>query len=178
MTGLAVADRKAAEHLVAIARRIAELFHRSGTAIAITHAYEGADPDHDATAFAVHQAAALCLRKGQDIAILEMPFQGDRTAKPNGEAGFETIAVPLTAKQKALKRRMLACFEPRHEAEPRGALEAEQFRVAPAYDFAELPRGGHVSYGDETCDLGPARWCDLVASARQRLSGDEALRRH
>src|SRR5262249_55491934 len=122
VTGLAVADRKAAEHLAAIARRIAELFHQSGTAIAITHAYEGADPDHDATAFAVHQAADLCRRKGQDIAILEMPFQGDGGSRPNGEAGIETITVPLTAKQKLLKRRMLACFERRHNALTRGAL--------------------------------------------------------
>ena len=178
VTGLAIADRKAAEHLAAIARRIAELFHQAGTAIAITHAYEGADPDHDATAFAVHQAAALCRRKGQDIAILEMPFRGDAGAKPNGDVGIETIRIPLTAKQKVLKRRMLACFGAQHDAETRGALEAEQFRVAPAYDFAELPRGGHVSYGDEPCDLAPARWCDLVASAQRRLSGDEALRRH
>jgi LmbE family N-acetylglucosaminyl deacetylase len=178
VTGLAVADRGAAEHLVAIARRIGEVFHRSGTAIAITHAYEGADPDHDATAFAVHQAAALCRRKGQDIAILEMPF---RRQPPDGlspEERVEIIALPLTAKQKALKRRMLACFEDRHDALARGALDAEQFRLAPAYDFAELPQGGHVSYGDETCDLGPERWSDLVASAQRRLGRDEALRRH
>jgi LmbE family N-acetylglucosaminyl deacetylase len=177
VTGLAVADHRAAEHLVAIARRIEEVFHRSGTAIAITHAYEGADPDHDATAFAVHQAAALCRRKGQEIAILEMPFPRKRGETLSPEDRAEVIALALTAKEKALKRRMLACFEGRHSALPRGALAAEQFRVAPAYDFAELPSGGHISYGDETCDLGSGRWCDLVASARRRLSGDEALRR-
>jgi LmbE family N-acetylglucosaminyl deacetylase len=178
VTGLAFADRRAAEHLVAIARRIAEVFHRSGTAIAITHAYEGADPDRDATAFAVHQAASLCRRKGQDIAILEMPFQPQRADGVSPEEGAEIIALPLTAKQKALKRRMLACFEGPHDAAARGAFEVEQFRVAPAYNFSELPQGGHVSYGDETCDLGPARWCDLVVAARQRLNGDGALRRH
>ena len=178
VTGLGVADRKAAEHLVAIARRLAEVFHRSGTAIGITHAYEGADPDRDATAFAVHQAAALCRHKGQDIAILEMPFRRQPTDQLSPEERTEVIELPLTAKQKALKRRMLACFEGRHDVLERGALEAEQFRLAPVYDFAELPRGGHVSYGDETCELGPARWSDLVASARRRLNGDEALRRH
>jgi LmbE family N-acetylglucosaminyl deacetylase len=179
--GLAVADCKAAEHLVALTRRIAEVFHRSGTAIAITHAYEGHDPDHDATAFAVHQAVASCRRKGQDIAILEMPYRRKRhsnVASDSAEDSAQTISLRLTAKEKALKRRMLACFERRHEAVTRGALETEEFRVAPAYDFAELPGGGHISYGDEACQLGPARWCDLVASARQRLDGDEALRRH
>jgi LmbE family N-acetylglucosaminyl deacetylase len=177
VTGLAVADHMAAEHLVAITRRIAEVFHRSGTAIAITHAYEGGDPDHDATAFAVHQAAALCRCKGQDIAVLEMPFPRKRPDRLSPEERADTIVLPLTAKEKALKRRMLACFEGRHDALQRGALEAEHFRVAPAYNFAELPQGGHVSYGDEISDLGPARWCDLVSWARRRLSGDGALRR-
>jgi LmbE family N-acetylglucosaminyl deacetylase len=178
VTGLAVVDRKAAEYLVAITRRIAEVFHRSGTAIAITHAYEGRDPDHDATAFAVHQAVASCGAKGQEIAILEMPFcRKPRNAlSPEERAG--TIRLPLTAKEKALKRRMLACFERRQEAGGRGALKLEQFHVAPAYDFAELPGGGHIVYGDEPADLGPGRWCDLVATARRRLSGDETLRRH
>jgi LmbE family N-acetylglucosaminyl deacetylase len=178
VTGLAVADRRAAEHLVAIARRVAEVFHRSGTAIAMTHAYEGADPDHDATAFAVHQAAALCQGRGQDIAILEMPFPRKRTDRLSPDEQAELITLRLTAKEKALKRRMLSCFEDRHDALTRGELETEQFRVAPAYDFAELPHGGLSSYGDETSDLGPARWCDLVASARRRLSGDEAPRRY
>ena len=94
------------------------------------------------------------------------------------KAGSGLVSLALSAKEKALKRRMLACFEGLHDVLARGALEAEQFRLAPAYDFAELPQGGHVSYGDETCELGPARWSDLVASARRRLNGDEALRRH
>jgi LmbE family N-acetylglucosaminyl deacetylase len=177
VTGLAVADRKAAEHLAAITRRIAEVFHRSGTAIAITHAYEGSDPDHDATAFAVHQAATLCRSQGQDIAILEMPYRRKSRAHLGSRDRAETISLRLTAKEKSLKRRMLACFERRHGALAQGVLERERFRAAPAYDFAELPGGGHVSYG-ETSELGPGRWCDLVASAHRLLTGDEALRRH
>lgn len=178
VTGLAVADRKAAEYLVAITRRIAEVFYRSGTAIAITHAYEGRDPDHDATAFAVHQAAALCRRRGQDIAILEMPFRRKPASELPPEERQGTIRLLLTAEEKALKHRMMACFEHRQETHGGDALDLEQFHIAPAYDFAELPGGGHIVYGDEAADLGPGRWCDLVASARRRLNGDQTLRRH
>src|SRR4051812_44155410 len=63
VTGLAVPQGNAAENVLAVSRRLADLFHRAGTAVAITHAYEGADSDVDATAFAVHGAVALCRGK-------------------------------------------------------------------------------------------------------------------
>ena len=177
VTGLAVENGKAAENAVAVTRRVADAFHGSGTAIAITHAYEGLDSDQDAAAFAVHEAAALCRRRGQDIAILELPPPAGDRLTVGQEAGAETLTLPLTAKQSALKRRMLACFEPRHDLSP-AVLQAEWFRVAPVYDFAELPRGRLVLYGDEAAELATEHWSDLVASAHRRLSGDETQRRH
>jgi LmbE family N-acetylglucosaminyl deacetylase len=176
VTGLAVENGKAAENAVAITRRVADAFHRAGTAIAITHAYEGADSDQDATAFAVHEAAALCRRRGQEIAILELALPGDRQTLGHDLDG-KGISLPLTPQQSALKRRMLACFEPRDDLGP-AVLQNEWFRVAPLYDFAELPRGRLIVYGDEAADLATEHWSDLVASAHRRLSGDETQRRH
>jgi LmbE family N-acetylglucosaminyl deacetylase len=178
VTGRAVEDGKVTENLMAITRRIAELFHLSGTAIAITHPCERARSDRGSTGFAVHEAAALCRRKGQDIAILEMSLPSGRRDRMGRAAGHTAVTLPLTAKEKALKRRMLSCFEPKNDTATRALLQAEQFRVSHAHDFSELPRQGHISYGDETSDLSAAHWCDLGASAHRQLSGDGALRQH
>jgi LmbE family N-acetylglucosaminyl deacetylase len=56
---LGVADQAASFHVVEIARRVADLLAKFRPAIALTHAYEGGHPDHDATCFAVHAACAL-----------------------------------------------------------------------------------------------------------------------
>ena len=74
VSGLAVSQGEAAEHLVSIGRRLARIFARQGTAIALAPAYEADDPDRDATAFAVRKGAQLCRQRGQDIAVIEMPF--------------------------------------------------------------------------------------------------------
>jgi hypothetical protein len=177
ITGFGMENGKVAENAVAMTRRVADAFHRSGTAIAITHAYDGADSDQDATAFAVHEAAALCRRRGQEIAVLELLRPSAYGEKLESHPNGGTITVSLTPQQSALKRRMLACFEPRQDFGA-AVLQAEWFRVAPLYDFAELPRGRLVVYGDEAAERATGSWSDLVASAHRRLSGDETQRPH
>jgi LmbE family N-acetylglucosaminyl deacetylase len=174
---LAIADRKAAEHLVAITRRLTRIFAESGTAIALTHAYEGGDPDHDATAFAVHQAAALCRRAGQDVTVIEMPLRQAPATKVPAQQWTDAIILPLTVEARLLKKTMLACFEGGGEIKDGLAMDAERFRLAPDYDFEEPANRGLVSYDGGDGELGPGRWCNLVASARLRLSKEEALRR-
>ncbi len=64
-----------------LARRARGPVRGTGTAVVLTHAYEGGHPDHDAAAFAVHAAAELLRREGGEIAIIEMPFyRADGTA--------------------------------------------------------------------------------------------------
>jgi len=169
VTGLAVEDGKVAKNVVALTRRLADILHRSGTAIAITHPCDGTQSDRGCTSFAVHGAAALCRRKGQDIAILEMAVPSEHHDRLSHRAGSGLVSLALSAKEKALKRRMLACFAPRHDALTRGSLLAERFHIAPVYDFAEPPGGAHILYSDETSDL---------STRHRQLSGDRTLREH
>jgi hypothetical protein len=124
----------------------------------------------------VHEAAALCRHRSQEIAILEFPPPSSNGETEKADAG-QTITVPLTSTQTALKRRIVACFEPRADLGA-AVLAAERFHLAPVYEFAELSRGRLVVYGDEAAELGAARRGDVVASAHRRLSGDETQRRH
>ncbi len=55
---LGYSDQEAAFHLVDLTNRLAALFAEHAIEVVFTHAYEGGHPDHDATAFAAHAAAA------------------------------------------------------------------------------------------------------------------------
>src|SRR5262249_49308986 len=106
-------DQAAADRLAYIARRLANHFAEHGIGLALTHAYEGGHPDHDATAFAVHAAAALRRRNGQTVRIFEMPYyrageQGWLRQSFAGDTPIATLA--LTSDEAALKKRMIACF--------------------------------------------------------------------
>ena len=52
-------DQQAAVHLAHLARRVMDLLATERIDAVLTHPYEGGHPDHDATAFAAHTAAAL-----------------------------------------------------------------------------------------------------------------------
>ena len=145
VSGLAVSQGHAAEHLVPIGRRLAHIFAMRGTAIALAPAYEADDPDRDATAFAVRKAAELCRQRGQDIAVMEMPFAAgdEHPADDLVPEDREIIALPLGPKDRALKERMRACFTAQSEAW-NFAAEAEEFRPALRTNFEELPNGMEV----------------------------------
>ena len=141
VSGLAVSQGNAAEQVVPIGRRLARIFAMRGTAIALAPAYEADDPDRDATAFAVRKAAELCRQRGQEIAVIEMPFAA-RDGHSAQVAG-EMITLPLGPKERALKGGMRACFTAQCEAW-NFAAETEEFRLAPRVHFEELSNGRQV----------------------------------
>ena len=145
VSGFAVSQGHAAEHLVPIGRRLAHIFAMRGTAIALAPAYEADDPDRDATAFAVRNAAELCRQRGQDIAVIEMPFAAgdEHPADDLVPEDREIIALPLGPQERALKERMRACFTVQSEAWNLAA-DAEEFRLPPRTNFEELSDGMEV----------------------------------
>jgi N-acetylglucosamine malate deacetylase 2 len=174
VTQFAVSDQEAAVSLWEIAHRLAAMFSERETAMVLTHAYEGGHPDHDATAFAVHAAKALCRRRrrGQAVEIVEMPYYrasegGEAKQSFDGVSGEEIIW--LNPDEAALKRRMLACYGTQHRTLEGFSIDAERFRRAPDYDFAELPNGGRLLYEAHDWNMSAARWRDLVSKARARL---------
>jgi LmbE family N-acetylglucosaminyl deacetylase len=68
-----VNDQEASVEMANLAPRLARLFQNRQFDAIITHPYEGGHPDHDATAFAVHSARHMLLRRtAKAPALIEM----------------------------------------------------------------------------------------------------------
>lgn len=143
--GLALHEGEAAGQIVAIEGRLAGLFAAYGTAIALTHTHEDEDSDGIATLSAVHHAAGLCRRRGQEVTVIEMSFHGaEEKASLAAKDANENLMLTLSAEERALKAGMLACFAPRSEELTAFGIDGERFHIASADDFGELPSGSRV----------------------------------
>ena len=152
----AVADQAAVFHLTALTMAIMrEIGHRRPEAV-LTHPYEGGHPDHDSCAFAVHAAVRLVPPIIRPL-VLEAPFyhagkNGMRTGAFPGdsssgtEAARSCISCVLSAAERDSKRDRLACFVSQRRTLAQFALNREQFRIAPTYDFSRPPHGGELLY--------------------------------
>jgi N-acetylglucosamine malate deacetylase 2 len=170
---LDIPDQEAAFALPHITRELASLFATLEIAVALTHSYEGGHPDHDATAFAVHAAAALPRGSGRTD-LIEMPFyrlgtSGFVRQRFSGRQESPEVVAPLTRDQQHLKRRMIAAHASQSAMLASFTVDVERFRAAPRYDFANLPNGGRLLYELYDWRLDGARWSSLARSALAEL---------
>lgn len=178
---IGVADQEAAFGLAELVRRLTNIFAAKGTALVLTHAYEGGHPDHDATAFAVNAAAHVLWRQKQPVAVIDMPFyrlgpHGMLTQSFSGEPRRFQVTVPLTAKERALKRRMVAAHETQRRTLAPFSVDVERFRPAPAYDFSALPNGGRLLYEAHDWGMTGERWLRLAGAALRELEVEPVAR--
>jgi LmbE family N-acetylglucosaminyl deacetylase len=169
---LGFSDQTAAHHLTSVAREIDSVLTARNIQVVLTHAFEGGHPDHDATAFAVHVVSALRRRRGQELAVFEMPFYH----AADTDRGWDTqrfcrdsapgLRIPLNAKQQESKRLMLAAHATQSRTLSAFDVDAEYFRRAPTYDFLSLPNSGRVLYARYTWGLTPEQW---IVHARAAL---------
>jgi LmbE family N-acetylglucosaminyl deacetylase len=171
-TCLGVADQAAARTIASIARRLGVIFEAWDIDVAVTHAFEGGHPDHDAVACAVHAAVRTSARP---IEIVEAPFY---RAGSDGDCRFQSFlpaarsretVIDLTAEERTRKQRMLAAHESQAAVLSRVDLERELLRPAPTYDFSALPNGGRVLWPQVGAGLSAPRWKDYVARALRDL---------
>jgi N-acetylglucosamine malate deacetylase 2 len=174
---LGMTDQTAAFALDELVHRLEPLLRE--VRIVVTHAFEGGHPDHDATALAVHAACALIASRGRCPQIIEMPFYRAgsegwalQSFVPAGEVA-QTIVV-LSGDEQELKRRMMAAHSSQRATLSRFRLDRERFRLAPTYDFEELPNGGALLYERYHWGMNGALWGELAASARAKLGLIEA----
>lgn len=173
--GLGLVDQEASLDLAHLARSIADLLRELRPDIVLTHPYEGGHPDHDATAFAVHAACRLLERRGiRPPRLIEFASYFSR----GGELvvgdflpwpGSEPATVVLSADQRELKARLLACFASQREtlaAVPRGV---ERFRLAPRYDFTLPPHEGTLHYERFDWGVTGAEWRRRAREAAREL---------
>jgi LmbE family N-acetylglucosaminyl deacetylase len=175
MMTFGIPDQGTALEMPALARRLARLFTEQAVHMAVTHAFEGGHPDHDATAIAVHAAATLV---AHPFTILEMPFY---RAGPEGwiiqqfraDPSRPELAVWLTDRERRRKERMLAAYRTQAALLRRFPAEVERFRLAPRYEFTRPPEP--LLYEREGWGMTGSRWSQLAASAEDalaRLHGD------
>jgi LmbE family N-acetylglucosaminyl deacetylase len=177
---LGLPDQDAASNLPRLARALVRLFDERATEVALTHAYEGGHPDHDAVAFAVHAAAAIRGSQGREIGVVEMPFyhadgEGWSVQRFLPAPGVEEISTPLDESGRRLKEEMLAAHKTQAETLKLFATGAERFRAAPPYAFGVLPNGGMLLYERYDWGMTGSRWLELVGAAAAELGMERLL---
>jgi len=172
---LGIADQEASLNLAPLARGLADLLEALGVRLVLTHAYEGGHPDHDATCFAVHAAAALIREHGgRPPALIEAPSYHEGA---QGRVYQQFVPVPdrtelvlrLDPEQRELKRRMLAAHVSQQAVLEPIQAEMERFRPAPEYDFTSPPNGGRLLYESFPWGMSGTRWLELAERARREL---------
>lgn len=171
---LGLSDQEASFHLVPVTRHLAK--QMQGFEQVITHAYEGGHPDHDATAFCVHAAAAIIARSGMTPpVIVEAPLYNapDKTYVhqiflSHPDAG-EIVSNRLSADQQDLKRRMFACHATQESTFKSFQTENEQFRLAPRYHFCAPPHPGDAGYDQFHWPLNSSLWRRQAWKAMREL---------
>ncbi len=168
---IGVPDQDAARHIADIARVLADVIAAKGIRCAITHAYEGGHPDHDAVACAASASCRLLERSGYAVSLYEMPLycQGAnlelRQTFASNESASELVLF-LDADAQARKRRMLACYTTQRHTLSGFAIETERFRPMPRHDFTVLPNDGALLYENHDWGLRTgAEWKERAGHA-------------
>jgi N-acetylglucosamine malate deacetylase 2 len=177
--GLGCPDQQASLQLGRLAARLAEVFAQWRPEAVLTLPYEGGHPDHDATAFVVHAAAALMRGRGQpapcvvEFALYHLGSQGTPACAflPDADADADAgmAAVHLTAPEQQHKLALLACFVTQQDTLRNLPIDVERFRRSPLYDFGRLPHAGKLYYERHPWGMTGARFCQLAANAMAEL---------
>lgn len=165
-------------HLVTLTRALAGIVLESRPEIILTHAYEGIDPDHDATAFASASACRLLARDRRPVpAVVEF---GAIHARAGGLAPRDFLPaadgqapparqIELSGPDLTLKQRMLSCLAWQHGPLEQIAVRAERFRLAPRYSFLVPPHAGTLIYERFSGTMVGRLWRSLAADALRDL---------
>lgn len=173
LQGFGHADQCAALHMAELTDRMRRKFLRCAPDVVLTHAYEGGHPDHDAVAFAVHNARELLDRQGRRApTIVEMPFYHADGGEPVHQRflpaeGTVERTIRLSPELAATKRRMLDAFASQARTLAPFGADTERFRRARTPPFARPPHDGRLLYEE---------WGLGITGDRWRLLADEALR--
>jgi LmbE family N-acetylglucosaminyl deacetylase len=129
--------------------------------VLVTHACEGQNLDHDATAFAVHMTAKLMTRAGAAApVIVELPSLAQQSAAAETTLiARQAVRIEFGPESRKVKRRMLQCH-----ADTRGvieglSLESESYVLASVGNPLEGLVNATGTYSD-------APWCDVAEFCR------------
>jgi LmbE family N-acetylglucosaminyl deacetylase len=168
---LGFVDQRCAHGLCDLTEAILQLIEECSPNVLITHAYEGGHPDHDATAFAAHQAL-------KRLPGWRMPLLVEMACYHSGSGEIqcgqflpgpdcEELELQFDAGQRLLKQAMLKCFRSQLGAFHYIATHGERYRPAPNYDFSLPPHPGALHYEKSSLGVKGAEWRELAAAAAQ-----------
>lgn len=177
---LQIPDQEASLRLQELTHAILARIEQFRPEVVLTHPYEGGHPDHDACAFAVHQALrALTATSSQLPMIIECVFYH---AGPKGiETGVflpppsstEQLSYKLTAHEQQQKQALLDCFTTQRATLSYFSCATESFRLAHQYDFTRPPHPAPVFYDHFPWGMTSARFCEVAAAAQSELARRE-----
>jgi N-acetylglucosamine malate deacetylase 2 len=147
---LGFADQGATNGLVPLSGMLAGALIARDITIAVTHAYEGGHPDHDAVAFAVRAAQRLLEQRGRQLTVIEMPLYrldaADAFSTSFATPQQGAIEIVVAGQELERKKAMLAAHASQQEVLRQFNPGREQFRPAYAHDFTRLPNDGRLFY--------------------------------
>jgi N-acetylglucosamine malate deacetylase 2 len=129
---------------------LAGVFIARDITMAVTHAYEGGHPDHDAVAFAVQAARRMLEMRGRALTIIEMPLYR-LDAEDSFSTSFATVTedaidYAVSGAELDRKKAMIAAHASQEQMLSLFDPARERFRPAPDHDFTMLPNGGRLLY--------------------------------
>jgi N-acetylglucosamine malate deacetylase 2 len=166
-----VPNQCAPQCLADLTKRITAFLQQSSADIVVTHPYEGAHPDHDATAFATHAALRLMKQNGFKPPVLfEMALHPSTDFKTRVSeflpgTGGDTTTLLLDERAQELKQRMFACFQTQKESLDVSPIGPEKFRQPSTYDFTAPPHRGKLYYENFDWALRSDEWRSLANKA-------------
>lgn len=176
MRFLSGVDQEASLHMRTLIEEFCETLREFKPELIITHPYEGGHPDHDAAAVIARMTVQLMALSGDAPEIVEMTsyhaHQGQRvsgeflSSVPLISGVIEApVRVQLSPEDRARKARMMGCYVSQWHVISEFPLEPEQLRVAPMYDFSQLPHDGPLWYECLHWKMTGQRWCELASQA-------------
>jgi LmbE family N-acetylglucosaminyl deacetylase len=170
-SNLGIVDQEAPFNMAQMTRNVVRWLRSTRPDIVLTHPYEGGHPDHDATAFAVHQALQLLRRSGENVPeLIEFcSYHNAHGAMATGRflpgRSEPEALVELSEEERELKRSLLECFATQQRTLSAFSLETEGFRPSPQYDFTQPPHSGTLYYEQFDWGMTGDRWRALACQA-------------
>lgn len=165
-TQLGFSDRGCVATLPDLVETITAGLRRLQPDVILTHAYEGGHPDHDAVAFAVSLAAASL---AHSVGVIEMPYYRESEGRmvfqsfvPHASSG--EVLRPLPSAERARKKKMVDAYVTQQAMLCQFALDAERFRILPAYDYQVPANNGEVFYESQPWGTTRQDWLAAVAA--------------
>ena len=166
---LGISDQDASFHLPDLVQRLRSILSQRRPEVVFTHPYEGGHPDHDACAFAVHQAISLLENAP---VVIEAAFYH---AGPSGMETGRFLPAPnatrelvyrLNRAERQNKRHLFNCFATQQQVLSCFSLDTERFRITPKYNFQKPPHTPPVFYDGQPWGMTSVHFSELAREAQ------------